>query len=281
MLLRLLPGATPASVLEPLQRTRTDVGNLSTGHFGGPVDRREAYLHWANESVRALRSALPSAEQNRLIMTSAFWHIQSMATPLANATTSTINTEVQARKTELDALYIALQDQISRWESVRIAIPDTSMFIRHDKVEEWDLAPLLQLAEGEPLHIVIPMAVVDELDRLKEASKKETRWRARYSTAVLDRVLPDPTQTGVLREQGYEPGRGCVTVEVLLDPPGHVRLPGDDDEIVDQAYSVNGLATQPVTVLTYDTGQSMRARARTLSCKKLPDPPHGEEPNSN
>jgi hypothetical protein len=68
---------------------------------------------------------------------------------------------------------------------------------------------------------------------------------------------------------------------VLLDPPGHVRLPGDDDEIVDQAYSVNGLATQPVTVLTYDTGQSMRARARGLSCTKLPDPPEGEEPKGN
>jgi predicted ribonuclease YlaK len=44
------------------------------------------------------------------------------------------------------------------------------------------------LAEDEPVHIVIPMAVIDELDRLKKASKKETRWRARYSTAVLDRV---------------------------------------------------------------------------------------------
>jgi predicted ribonuclease YlaK len=66
------------------------------------------------------------------------------------------------------------------------------MFIRHDKVEEWDLAPLLRLAEDEPLHIVIPIAVIDELDRLKEASNKQTRWRARYSTAVLDRVLrPD------------------------------------------------------------------------------------------
>jgi hypothetical protein len=64
---------------------------------------------------------------------------------------------------------------------------------------------------------------------------------------------------------------------VILDPPGHVRLPGYD-EIVDQAYSVNALATQPVTVLTYDTGQSMRARARGLTCRKLPDPPDVEEP---
>ncbi|TYK53045.1 hypothetical protein [Actinomadura decatromicini] len=69
-----------------------------------------------------------------------------------------------------------------------------------------------------------------------------------------------------------------MTVEVLLDPPAHVRLPDEGAEIGDQAHAVNGLAAQPVTVLTYDTSQSMKARGRGLEVQKLAVPPEGDEP---
>jgi hypothetical protein len=280
MYIRLLPGATPASVLEPLQRVTTAVGNLSTAHFADSVQRRYSYLAWAHESVAALRHVIAPADLNRLIRTAAFWHIHASASVSDPAQTLTIGTEIDARKTEITQLHNDLQAQVERWSAVRIVVPDTSMFIRHDKLEEWDLAPLLNLAVDEPLHIIVPMAVVDELDRLKEASQDHLRWRGRYSTAVLDRVLPDPLQIGELRPKGYEEGRGRVTVEVLLDPPEHFRLPHEDAEIVDQAHAVNGLAAQPVTVLTYDTNQSMIARARGLQCRKLPVPPEGAEPKN-
>ncbi len=55
--------------------------------------------------------------------------------------------------------------------------------------------------------------------------------------------------------------RGEMTVEIVFDPPGHARLPINDDEIIDRATAVQALAGRDVTVLTYDTRQSMRARA--------------------
>lgn len=281
MHVRLLPGATPASVLEPLQRVVTDVGNLSTGHFSDPADRRNQYITWANNSVAALRYVIAPTELDRLILTPVFWHIHASPSSLDPTNNLTIGSEVNARKTELDQLFADLKAQADRWSAVRIVVPDTSVFIRNDKLDEWDLAPLLKLAEDEPLHIVVPMVVVDELDRLKEASKKHPRWRGRHSTAVLDKMLPNPLRPAELRERGYAPGRGRVTIEILVDPPGHVRLPDEDAEIVDQAYAVNGLAAQPVTVLTYDTGQSMKARGRGLACVKLPVPPEGEEPEKD
>lgn len=281
MLVRLLPGATPASVLEPLQRVVTDVGNLSTAHFADPHARRDRYLTWANNSVAALRYIVAPTDLDRLILTPAFWHIHSLTDMRYGAEVLTIGTEIEARKTALTQLHADLQAQADRWSAVRIVVPDTTMFIHHDKLREWDLAPLLKLAEDEALHIVVPMVVVDELDRLKETSKKHTRWRGQYSTAVLDKTLPNPLRPAELRERGYAPGRGRVTIEVLVDPPGHVRQPDEDAEIVDQANAVNGLAAQPVTVLTYDTGQSMKARSRGLDCLKLTVPPEGDEPEKD
>jgi hypothetical protein len=68
-----------------------------------------------------------------------------------------------------------------------------------------------------------------------------------------------------------------VTIEIVFDPPGHVRLPIGDDEIVDRCLAIEPLAGRKVTLLTYDTGQSTRARAAGLAVKKLTTP-IGEEP---
>ena len=63
--------------------------------------------------------------------------------------------------------------------------------------------------------------------------------------------------------------RGEVTIELVFDPPGYVRLPGNDDEIIDRALAVEPLADHKVTLLTYDTGQSTRARNAGLRVVKL------------
>ncbi|MFF3032399.1 hypothetical protein ACFVS7_15515 [Streptomyces rubiginosohelvolus] len=39
---------------------------------------------------------------------------------------------------------------------------------------------------------------------------------------------------------------GRVKVEVLFDDPGHVRLPDEDDEIVDRALAVHTIAAGSV-----------------------------------
>jgi len=119
------------------------------------------------------------------------------------------------------------------------------------------------------------MVVVDELDRLKEIKDRHVRWRAGYTLAVLDRLFAKNTSPARLHAAGALPPapdgrmRGEVHVELLFDPPGHVRLPINDDEIVDRALAVEPLAGRKVTLLTYDTGQSTRARNVGLQVVKL------------
>lgn len=71
--------------------------------------------------------------------------------------------------------------------------------------------------------------------------------------------------------------RGQITIELVFDPPGHTRLPINDDEIIDRALAIEALAGGTVTLLTYDTGQSTRARSAGLKVVKLSQN-FGEEP---
>lgn len=63
-----------------------------------------------------------------------------------------------------------------------------------------------------------------------------------------------------------------VTAQVVLDPPGHVRLPSEDDEVIDRAVVVQSLTGMPVALLTYDTGQAMLGRQAGLHVRKQNKP---------
>ena len=47
--------------------------------------------------------------------------------------------------------------------------------------------------------MLVPIVIVDELDRLKESKDKDkrARWRAGYTLAVLDRLFADRPVSGV------------------------------------------------------------------------------------
>jgi hypothetical protein len=118
------------------------------------------------------------------------------------------------------------------------------------------------------------MTVIGELDGLKRRHGREG-WRAAYSLAVIDACSPLPGSSGLLREEDFSPVDthgvpfGRVTVEVWPDPPGHIRMPINDDEIVDRASAVGRLAGRKMGFATYDTGQAQRARAAGLVVHKL------------
>ena len=136
---------------------------------------------------------------------------------------------------------------------------------------------------GSPIRVLVPMVVVDELDGLKQSKDRHVRWRAGYTLAVLDRLFAKTTGPARLHAAGAFPPapdgrmRGEAMMELVFDPPAHVRLPINDDEIVDRALAIEPLADRKVTLLTYDTGQSTRARNAGLQVVKL-SKDIGEEP---
>jgi predicted ribonuclease YlaK len=135
-----------------------------------------------------------------------------------------------------------------------------------------------------PIHLIIPIAVIDELDGLKQRGDSHARWRAGHALGVFDEIFRlGATRSGVVRaaspmSEGAHPAQpGEVTAEIVLDSPGHLRLPIMDDEIIDRALTVQGLAGRPVTLVTYDTNQSTRAFQAGLQVLNLRTP-IGDEP---
>ncbi|MFE5534808.1 PIN domain-containing protein [Streptomyces sp. NPDC056492] len=132
------------------------------------------------------------------------------------------------------------------------------------------------------MRLLFPIVVVDELDSLKDASKQRARWRAAHTLGLLDGVLNGAT-CGVLHEGGLigQDGvnRGRVNVEIVLDPPGHVRLDSSDVEIIDRTVAIQGLAGREVRMLTCDTSQHTRGRAAGLRVSKVSTKDPGDEPD--
>lgn len=112
--------------------------------------------------------------------------------------------------------------------------------------------------------VVIPHVVVDEIDKKSYATSDTIRKRARGVFALLEQTLAE-------QYDGHAVAGGA-RVEVLLDEPGHVRLPNNDDEIVARACQLKqAIAPTPVTVLTGDNGMRARALAWGLEAGKLPE----------
>jgi PIN domain-containing protein len=281
MIIEPLPGATLDRIKGELRQVESDFVNLR-GAGRQPQDLYFGYIGWVNEACQTLSRSVSTASLDRLVLTRRFWLLQSMsAQSHDHAVRHLLNAELDELSRTLEVVTTELDLAIARWSRPgRFVVLDTSFYLEHpDKLEEIQLAPLLKIWE-DPIHILVPILVVDELDKSKRSGDKHVRWRAGYSLAVLDRLLANPGSPTLLRADDFEPlktggiPRGGVSIEIVFDPPGHSRLPIPDDEIVDRALVCQTLAHRSLTLFTYDTGQAFRARMVGLEVEKMtvPDP---------
>jgi hypothetical protein len=285
-----MPGVSREPLLGNLRDLHRVVGNAR----GGGQPALYAYFDWVDNAVRVLQNQISAADLDRLVLTRRYELLLSTAgRSMEDADLETrivnglLDNELDQRVAAFGAACEALERQIKRWSRPgEFVVADTSVYITHpDKLEEIDFAAVLGAREL-PIHLIVPVVVIDELDGLKQSKDGRTRGRARYTLAVLDRVSEYNPVAGLLRAEDFSAlktggiPRGEVTVELLFDPPGHVRLPINDDEIIDRALAIEPLAGRPVTLLTYDTGQSTRARAAGLRVHKLAQPTEDELPGA-
>lgn len=298
------PGVSRDNLLQTLRNAHNGVLNLRGGGSGsaqarvlsyGSVQARVlSYLEWATETTRILDYLVSPADIRQLVLTVGYERLLNATLTGTDIGTQRVlnglvSLEIDQRAQAFEATIAAVQAQIQRWPLTHaFAVPDTSFYIEHEhKLEKVDFQSVLGLP-GMPVHVLVPIAVVDELDGLKKSKDRDTRWRAGYTLAVLDRVLGiNPGAPGRLRAQNSaqlsgETPSGEVTMEIVFDPPGHVRLPLGDDEIIDRILAVAPLAERKVTLLTYDTGQATRGRAAGLQVRKLvkPNPDPGQPGSS-
>lgn len=268
-----LPGVRGADVLDALQNALMQLQNArGAGHSRD--ENTDAYVRWASEAARQLRHRIRPDDVARLILTRGYHSVLTLAAASAVVTNATLELEIDHRLAELETVQRSLQVEVARWAPGKVLVVlDTNVYLHGQKIENLDLAALLQVRE-ERIHVLVPMVVIDELDRLKQHSRDAIRWRAGYTLSFLDRCLDGSSLQGRIREEDFSAvsqggiPRGEITAEVVLDPKRHRRLPIADDEIVDRALAIQGIAGQTVHLVTFDTGMAMRARAAGLTVHK-------------
>ncbi|MFE4972648.1 PIN domain-containing protein [Kitasatospora sp. NPDC056651] len=292
MQLSLPPGTNRDDALHILGEVSHDIGDLYTesDHYDADELLYE-YLKWASSAVRRLEHVVSPADLDRLVLTRRYDQLLTNRSKLSSSSGKLVDgllrLELSQRSRAFAEAVRELQAAVVNLGRVAANVVfDTSVFIHHPKkLEELSFFPLTGKVFG-PFRLIVPMVVIDELDRLKESGKTQTRWRARYSLAVLDRIFadnrrgkssatlssPSPASSASGPRLGDE-----VIVEIVSDSAHHIRLPNPDDEIVDRALAMEPLVGAHVTLITYDTGQASRARSAGLSFRKL-DMPLGPEP---
>jgi len=276
MTLRLLPGTRPHDAREALRGVEYGATNvLGSGHKGDAI--LYAYLDWALDSIRMLRPKFEAAGVDDLLLTRRYWHLQSAGHVDLQLAPRLVSTEINERVEALQAEQTRFAAEEKRWQRGRLVVLDTSALIQGPKLWEWDPAESLELRDV-PVHLVIPILVMDELDGLKESTQQHARNRARETLKWVAERLGG-SESARIREGGVERDGervvrvyGDVHLDVLLDEPGHRRLPIADDEIVDRASDIAAVAGREVTLVTDDVGQAYRARLAGLTVSMVVDP---------
>jgi hypothetical protein len=255
---------------DALRRCLQEVTNrLSTVSGGG--NPLLDYLRWVSDATRVLRTVIRPADLTNVVLTRRHEVLLSMLdgsqapSPQRQQNNAVISSlvgvEVEERLDALRAAITELDAQIARWtnrtaagEPPRFIALDTTVYIEHEnKVEDLDFAELVS-ARGGPMFNLLPMVVVDELDNLKQRGDEHTRWRALYTTAVLNETFSSGGESRLFRPADLSPlnhggiPRGEVYFELLPDPVGHSRLPISDDEIVDRVAAVKPIIGQQITI---------------------------------
>lgn len=274
------PGITRAELIKTLNHVHTELGNVR-GKTTQASEYPMFYLTWVSESVRMLRFQVSSTEIDRLLLTRRYWAIQS-AQGFESAKLA--ETEIDDRAAALGHTIEWLIEADQKWKHTPglLIVADSGFFCNHEKkLRDIRFADMLDIREV-PVRLMLPMVVLDELDGLKQHNNDHVRWRAGHTLGVLDEVL-NREGIGMLRDEDYTPlntggiPRGRVSVEVYFEPPGHRRLPINDDEIIDRALAIQAEAERDVTFWTFDTSQSTRAKFRGLAVQKFKKE-LGEEP---
>jgi rRNA-processing protein FCF1 len=263
MQVNLRPGRNGRETVEVLSLVRNALVNAR----GGATHQDQqmmAYVGWATTQAQYLQSFIARDDIERLVLTRSFYALLDNSTGSSPRGFPLLSGEVTARLADLEATIATLDGQLARWESAfELVVLDTNVYVHApDPFDALDLSAYLGT---DRWHLLIPLVVIDELDRLKRSTgtaDNGDRMRNRARQAL--RSLEQSVEAGdLIYPQGYS------TVEVVLDPDRHVRMPLADDEIIDRAVTVQRIAGRSVHVMTSDTGMLFRARAAGLSAHKL------------
>lgn len=154
---------------------------------------------------------------------------------------------------------IAEQDEWDK-EAIPRLLFDTSALVREGSFDTFDWSGIAKDSQGR-VRLIIPILVVRELDDLKNFGKSD---KARPRLRKIFRLLEDNGRGPTQVSEG-------TTIELLMDPPGHLRLTSNDQEIVRRASYISGRSGGPVTIVSGDYTMLATAQADGIAVIMTPE----------
>lgn len=270
-----LPGS---QLVEATKLLRFWHSKLLTIHQGNAETSLGAYQRWAPAASENLGLVFELVELEALIATSRHDTLLGLhAGDNHDLINGLISAEVADRKRVFEALIDSL-DTLSRSCKAlprskydhSVLVPDTNVFLHQEKrFEELNWQEIA--AHHSEVRVIVPMVVVRELDRHKRSASNSkvtrkgtefVRDRARVSARELSSLFTRPTDVVTLVP-------GAISIELLLDPTGHIRNPDADSELIARAAALTGVADRRIAIVTSDNGMKFAASVAGVDVIRL------------
>lgn len=261
MTITLLPGSSIQSMVGLLDR---QLNELSVVRSGDKYDVFNKYLRWATQASSELRPMMGADDVGSLVLSQRHWVLCGIDPASNDALMNLVQAEVAEREAALAACRDELRMIGDQWTSFPgdILVPDTNVLVHHTK--SLDEVDWLGIAAGPRVRVIIPILVVDELDKRKR-DRGETRTRARQTLRLLKQSFENPHSAASIAGAAME----TMSLHLWLEPSGHQRLRDPDLELIDRCVALQIEANRDVTLVTFDTGMALRATAAGLSVHHL------------
>ena len=265
MALALKDGVQPTHAARTLRQWSEWLGSLAGPSGGASIEsRRNDYLNKVERVEETLRYCFSDPARWTGLRGERHWMICSLS-PSSPTLARLITEEAEEQQRYLSGL----ADQLDRFASRLDAAPgdlvvlDTNVLLHYHP--PWQVKWDEVLGSQAPVRLVLPLRVIEELDMAKYRDRDKIAQRARDLLSQLWKVL-EPSKGGPAALEG-RPG---VTVEVFLDDEPRRRTLDADAEILEQCRTLRAVGG-PVSLVTADTGLSIRAVALGIPVVPMPD----------
>lgn len=268
-----LPGVNGSDLLIGLKDVLNELQSKTVGIQ--QVKHYEIYFYWTNFANTRLENLLHRRDIDRLISTPRHWAMAAMGPNMSGNVSELVRIEISQRIHDFGNLIRTLEKRINYWNANqgRLVVPDTNVYLHSEhSFDQMDWSKTLE-ARLEDIHLVIPLLVIDELDKHKrsnvktDSEKLAVRTRARLTLRKISEIFYKPSLVHTLHFPDSNSGK--ISLSLLMDNLSHERLIDNDSEIIDRACELRDLTGRPITIVTFDVSMSLRARNADLQCVLL------------